>query len=143
MSPSQGECGGFDSLRPLTMNKELLEDTLAAFLKAWEHKNIDEVVGLLAKSFEYYETPLDKPLTTQEQVRELWSPVPTFEANISLSFETLSINSDFGLFRIKGMYAHTYKKSNKTTKIDRIFLLSVDRKGKITMFMQWRESMDL
>ena len=124
------------------MTKKLLESTLAAFLKAWEHKSIDEVVSLLSKSFKYYETPLDEPLTTVDQIRELWSPVPKFEANITLSFQTLSMNSDFGLFRIKGTYEHTYEKNNKTTKIDRIFLLTVDDKGKMTKFMQWRESKD-
>jgi len=125
-----------------TMNKQMLESTLASFLKAWEQKSIDAVVNLLANSFEYYESPLDKPLTNSDQIRELWSPVPKFEADIKLSFKTLSIEDDFGFFRIEGTYDHTYKRAKKTTHIDRIFLLAVDRNGKIIRFMQWRESKD-
>ena len=124
------------------MNKKLLESALTNFLLAWKHKSIDEVVNLLSDSFNYYESPLDEPLTTPKQIRELWASVPKFKADITLAFDTLVINDDFGLFRIKGNYAHTYEKDNKVTKIDRIFLLSIDDKGKITKFMQWRESKD-
>jgi len=124
------------------MNKKLLESTLESFLKAWEQKNIDSVVSLLADSFKYYESPLDKPLNNLDQIRKLWSPVPTFEADITLSFKTLSIEREFGLFRIEGVYKHTYDQAKKTTHIDRVFLLAVDKNGKITKFMQWRESKD-
>jgi hypothetical protein len=124
------------------MNQKLLESTLSLFLKAWEQKNIEAVVNLLAGSFKYYESPLDKPLTTPSQIRELWGPVPKFEADISLIYKTLSVEDSFGLFRVMGTYGHTYDEKKKVTKIDRIFLLAVDKSGKITKFMQWRESKD-
>jgi ketosteroid isomerase-like protein len=124
------------------MNKITIESTLNAFLKGWEEKDIEAVVNLLSDSFAYYESPLDLPLTTKDQVRTLWAPVPKFEATVTLSFETLSIEDSFGLFRITGTYEHTYDKTKKITRIDRIFLLSVDTDGKLTKFMQWRESKD-
>ena len=124
------------------MNKNLLEKTLDSFLKAWEQKSIESVVDLLADNFEYYESPLDEPLTTKDEIRELWAPVPKFEAEVKLSFENMGIQEEYGLFRIKGTYEHDYDGGNKVTKIDRIFLLSVDGAGKMTKFMQWRESKD-
>lgn len=125
------------------MKNAKLESTLNALLKAWEQKNIAAVVDLLSENFKYYESPLDKPLTTKEEVRNLWAPVPTFEADVKLSFETMCVTNEFGLFRILGTYEHNYDGSGKVTKIDRIFLLSVDDKGKMTKFMQWRESKDM
>lgn len=125
------------------MPKKTIQTTLQEFLNAWEQKDIEEVIDLLADSFEYFESPLEKPLTTKEEVRELWKPVPKFEAKISLSFATLSLEKEFGIFRIEGSYKHTYDKSKKTTKIDRIFLLAVNKKGNITKFIQWREYKDI
>jgi ketosteroid isomerase-like protein len=125
------------------MNKNLLESTLSNFLKAWEDKNVEAVVGLMSDDFEYFESPLDAPLTKLQQVRELWKPVKTFEAEVKLSFSTLSVENAYGIFRVKGTYEHTYYKTKKTTQIDRIFLLAVDEKGKITKFIQWREAKDI
>lgn len=124
------------------MNKKLLETTLAKLLKAWEEKNVEAVVGLMSDDFEYFESPLDVPLTKLQQIRELWKPVETFEAEVKLSFSTLGVEKAYGIFRIKGTYEHTYDQTKKTTQIDRIFLLAVDEAGKITKFMQWREAKD-
>ena len=124
------------------MKRGNLESTLSQFLKAWEQKSIESVVDLFSDNFKYYESPLDKPLTTKDEIRELWAPVPKFEAEVKLSFETMSITKNYGLFRILGTYEHNYEGGNKITKIDRIFLLSVDNVDKITKFMQWRESKD-
>lgn len=121
------------------MDKRTVESALQNFLNAWERKDVDAVVNLLADSFEYFESPLDEPLRTKEEVRELWKPVPRFKAKVSLSFVTLSLNKEFSLFRIQGNYKHMDK---KTTYIDRIFLISVDNRGKITKFIQWRELKD-
>ncbi len=120
------------------MNKHIVQSTLTSFLRAWENKNIEAVLHLLADSFEYFESPLEKPLTTTDQVRTLWSPVPKLNADVSLSFETLAITDEFGLFRIRGTYQH--HDDGTVTNIDRIFLLAVEVNGKITKFMQWRES---
>jgi len=120
------------------MDKQQLETTLANFLKAWEDKDIDAVVNLLPDEFEYYESPLDEPLTSKEEVIKLWQPVPKTEANIALDFETVSIGKDYGLFRITGTYSET--DVEKKYLIDRIFLLAIDDEGKMKKFMQWRES---
>ena len=125
------------------MNKIELESAVLSFLKAWEQKNIDAVVNLLSNSFEYYETPIDKPLTSPDQIRNLWSPVPKLKAHISLSFTTLNAEDDFGLFRIQGAYTYGNDSTKKATKIDRIFLIAIDTEGKITKFMQWRESKEI
>lgn len=125
------------------MNKKLLEDTLAKFLKAWEDKDVDAVLNLMSGHFEYFETPLEQPLTKIEEVRVLWNPVKTFEAEVQLAFNILSIQEEYGLFRIQGSYKHTYEKAEKVTKIDRIFLISIDNNGKITKFIQWRESKNI
>ena len=120
------------------MDKQQLEATLKNFLKAWEDKSIESVVDLLSDKFEYFETPLEKPLTEKEEIIELWKPVPEVEADIVLSFETMSIGEKYGLFRITGTYSETDVK--KKYMIDRIFLLAVDENGLIKKFMQWRES---
>ena len=120
------------------MDKSKLETTLTNFLKAWENKSIDAVVSLLADKFEYFETPLEKPLTTEKEIRDLWAPVPKVEADISLDYQTMAITQKFGLFRITGTYSETDVK--KKFLIDRIFLLCINDQGKMTKFMQWRES---
>ena len=65
---------------------------------------------------------------------------------MGIKVTTLCVNTNFGLFRIRGTYQPTHEQDeqeNKKTKIDRIFLLSVDKNGKIIKFMQWRESKNL
>ena len=123
------------------MNKLPLEKTLVKFLKAWKDKDIDAVVNLLSDKFKYYETPLEKPLTTKKAIIKLWQPVPETEGEIKLNYQTICLKKEYGLFRITGSFILT--DVNKKYIIDRIFLISVDKQGLLTKFIQWRETKKL
>lgn len=119
------------------MNK-LRNKTLDKFLRAWESKDISAVLELLPERFEYYESPLDKPLNNKQDIAELWAPVPETEAEVKLDYKFLADTDEYGLFRITGEYMEG-RRSKVLKKIDRIFLIDVDDEGKMCKFMQWRE----
>lgn len=119
------------------MKKESLEVWVTNFLKAWAEKNIEAVLGLLADQFEYYETPFDEPLREKTQVAELWKTVPENQTDIFLSYETLAVTDNYGLFRVSGSFVK--KNINKRVKMDAVYLVAVDERGLCTKFRQWYE----
>jgi ketosteroid isomerase-like protein len=110
--------------------------TNQTFLSAWEDKDIDAVIDVLADDFEYYETPFADPITNETAIRDLWQPVPELQTDISLHSTTLSVEEHEGLFRIQDSYIH----DGTAKEIDRIFHIRVNDVGNMTYFMQWRES---
>lgn len=119
------------------MNKQSFESWLNKLAKAWTDRNPQAAAKLLADKFKYYETPLEKPLTTKKQIIDLWQAVPKLQKNIKSNFKILFVNKSFGIANFK--VSLDRKDSKKKYMGDRIFLVSLNKKGLCVLFKQWRE----
>ena len=109
---------------------------LKAFMESWKNLEGEETCELMAEQLEYYENPIDKPLTTKNAVKPLWAIVPDNQKDISYTGEILFENDE------KCIYHFTMKRTmlntNKIQDIDGIFEIKLNKNNQLTYFKQWR-----
>lgn len=119
------------------MNKQTLNNWLVKLSQVWQDKDPEAVAALLSEKIKYYESPLEKPITTKEKIVELWRAVPKLQENVQCSFKILYVDNNFGIANFK--VELDKKDSGKHYQGDRIFLVQLDKNGLCTLFKQWRE----
>lgn len=95
----------------------------------WLEKRPDDIVGILANDVEYYESPLEAPLTSQEEILKAWQVIK--EQNITLVeiemlYETSNIGMAIWRFQEYGLPLHVG-----------CYYLELDNAGKCSVFRQW------
>ena len=103
--------------------------------QAWMDKSPEVIPELFAESFKYYETPFSNPLTSKNQLIELWQEVPDSQKDISFNFEII-FESDY---RYVAHWQASFVRipSGKKAFLDGIFLVNLNSEGLCTLFKQW------
>ncbi len=100
---------------------------------AWIKKDIQSVLKLLAQEFNYYEDPLDHPLTTLTEVEQAWNEVKD-QKIITLSITPLVCTDREGTATFDLMYTDTLGIQHHYTGV---YFVRLDILGKATEFRQW------
>ncbi len=119
------------------MTQQQFKNWLENLKRAWETKNPNAAVDLVAEKFLWYETPFDKPLKNKNEILKEWQTVLKQE-NISVSYEILSINDDFGIAHWNATFIRL--PSKEKVKLDGIFKVSLNEQGECIEFHQWYNS---
>lgn len=100
--------------------------------RTWLAKDITAVRSLLAGTFEYYENPLEEPLTTWEQVEAVWQEVKG--QNISHLEIVPLITSD-----VAGSASYTFHYSDEKGSHESTgsYFVRLNEDGKAIEFRQW------
>ena len=107
------------------------------FMDSWKNLEGVQTCELLANTLEgYYETPLDKPLTTKDAVKPLWEIVPKNQKDISYTYDILFEDNEHCLFHFT--MTRTMTATNKVQHIDGICEIKLDDNNLLTLFKQWR-----
>lgn len=109
---------------------------LVSFMDSWKHLEGEKTCDLMAENLEYFENPIDKPLTNKEDVKPLWKIVPENQKDISYSGNILFENEDSCIYHFK--MKRTMVSTNKVQDIDGIFEIKLDENNLLTYFKQWR-----
>jgi len=109
---------------------------LKEFMDSWKNLEGEKTCDLLADKLEYFETPLDKPLTSKEKVKPLWAIVPENQKEIAYSGEILFEDENKCIYHFS--MNRTMVKTGVVQKIDGIFEIKLDNNNKLTYFKQWR-----
>lgn len=109
---------------------------LTSFMDSWKNLDGAKTCDLMADKLEYFENPIDKPLTSKEQVMPLWAIVPENQKEISYSGEILFENNESCIYHFKMKRMMT--KTNKVQDIDGIFEIKLNNENLLTYFKQWR-----
>ena len=109
---------------------------LIDFMDSWKNLEGEKTCELLADNLEYYENPIDKPLTTKEQVKPLWAIVPENQSNISYKGKILFEDNEHCIYHFQ--MQRTMLSTGKIQNIDGIFEIKLDENNLLTYFKQWR-----
>lgn len=109
---------------------------LKNFMESWKNLEGEKTCDLMAENVEYYENPIDKPLTTKEQVKPLWSVVSDNQKDISYNGEILFENEQSCIYHF--VMKRTMTKTNKVQNIDGVFEIKINDQNLLTYFKQWR-----
>lgn len=118
------------------MDKKKFKEWLEKFGKAWIDRNPNKISPLFEKKLEYFESALEKPVTTLNSVLDLWKLVPDNQDNIQFSFEIVAINGDVCVANRK--VSRRLLKTNTNQTIDGIFVIKLNENKKCIYFKQRR-----
>jgi hypothetical protein len=117
------------------MTYEQFDKWLEDLKQAWVTKNPQAAIDLCADNFIWYETPFGKPITTREELLKEWQTVPSNQKDITVSYEIITVSSDFGLAHWSAKF--TRIPSGEKAHLDGIYKVSLNERNLCTEFHQW------
>lgn len=119
------------------MAKQLFDEIIGKFGKAWADQKPDEVMDLIThEGLQYFESTFDEPTMNWDKVSELWRVVPENQKDITWWHEILVCDQHMALAHVR--VTRTMVPSGESQNIDAAFLFGFDDDGKINYFRQWR-----
>ena len=109
---------------------------LKKFMDSWKNLEGEKTCDLMAKKIQYYENPIDPPITDLGEVKKLWVIVPENQKDISYSGKILFEDQKSCIYHMQ--MTRTMVATNKVQEIDGVFEIKLNAAGKLTYFKQWR-----
>lgn len=106
------------------------------FMESWKNLEGGEICKLFADEIEYYENPIDKPLTQKEDIKPLWAIVPQNQKDISYRFDILAEDEERCMVHF--IMTRTMTQTNIVQNIDGVFEIKLNENNLLTYFKQWR-----
>lgn len=106
------------------------------FMESWKNLEGAKTCELFADTLEYFENPIDPPVTTKQGTLPLWEVVPQNQKDISYTYDILS--KDKNQCVVHFTMTRTMVKTNTVQNIDGVFIIKLDKHNKLTYFKQWR-----
>lgn len=108
---------------------------LDSYGQSWEGRNAQAAADLFAEDGTYQVTPFAEPMRGRQAILEYWANVARTEQNIRFGYEILVVTPDHGI-------AHWWASfvivpPGLHTKLDGIFLISLDERGRCRSLREW------
>jgi nuclear transport factor 2 (NTF2) superfamily protein len=108
---------------------------LDAYGHAWESRNPEAATALFTEDGTYQITPFLEPMRGRKAIFEYWSEVARTEENIRFGYEILVANVERKIARWSASFIRV--PPGLKTKLDGIFLISLDEKGLCKTLQEW------
>jgi SnoaL-like domain len=106
-----------------------------AYGRAWESRNAKGAAALYAEDGSYQVTPFLEPMRGQKAIFEYWSNVAQTQENVKFGYEILVANQGQNL--AKWTASFVIVPQGLKTKLDGIFLISLDEEGRCKSLREW------
>lgn len=106
------------------------------FMDSWKDLEGEKTCELMADNLQYFENPIDPPLTSKREVLPLWKIVPENQKDINYSGEILFYDENSCIYHF--VMQRTMTKTGKRQNIDGVFEIKLNDANKLTYFKQWR-----
>ena len=116
------------------MTRQQFDKWLKDLKTAWESKNPNAAIDLVAEKFIWYETPFSPAIENKNDLLKEWNGVLNQE-NIDLKLETLAVTKSYGI--VKWWAKFTLISTKKTMIYEGILQAWLDEKSKCTKYIQW------
>lgn len=101
--------------------------------QVWINQNPDEIIYLVADSFEYFEDPREPPITSKEILVQQWQEIKN-QKIVSIQITPLIISDHAG----SAMYRFEYIDEDSKHQISiGSYYVHVNDQGQATEFRQW------
>jgi len=117
------------------MDRTTIQTWLEAYGSAWRDRNPQAAASLYAEDGSYQVTPFLEAMRGHAAILEYWQNVARTQENIQFGFEVMAVTADFGIARWWASFVIIPQQLQ--TKLDGIFLISLDSAGRCTSLREW------
>lgn len=117
------------------MDRESFSQWLGSYSNAWRGRDPEAAASLYSDDATYQVTPFDEPLRGRSKIREYWEHVSKTEDRIQFDYEILAVTAEYGIARWRASLV--LLPSGLETKLDGIFLISLDSEGRCRSLREW------
>jgi SnoaL-like domain len=108
---------------------------LDAYAHAWENRDPEAATALFTEDGTYQVTPFLEPMRGRNAIFEYWSEVARTEENIRFGYEILVANPELNIAKWSASFIIV--PLGLQTKLDGIFLISLDDEGHCKSLQEW------
>jgi SnoaL-like domain len=108
---------------------------LDAYGRAWESRNPEAASALFAENGTYRVTPFLEPMCGRKAIFDYWSEVARTENNIKFGYDILVANAELNIAKWSASFVIVPQ--GLQTKLDGIFLITLDANGRCTSLREW------
>lgn len=117
------------------MERTSFESWLEEYGRAWRDKNPQAAADLYTDDGTYQVTPFVKSMRGRPAIFEYWSEVARTEDNIQFGYEVLAVTPEAGIAQWWASFVIVPQ--GLQTKLDGIFLISLDASGRCRSLREW------
>jgi len=117
------------------MEPATFKSWLEAYGRAWRDRNPQAAANLFAEDGIYQVTPFLEPMRGRPAILEYWSQVARTEEDIQFGYEVLSVTPEIGIARWWASFIRV--PPGLRTRLDGIFLISLDADGHCRSLREW------
>lgn len=117
------------------MTHETFAVWLERYGQSWEARDARAAAELYAEDGTYQVTPFVEPMRGRPAIFAYWSNVAQTEVDIHFGYEVLAVTPEQGIARWWASFVRIPPGLN--TKLDGIFVIILDDKGKCTCLREW------
>jgi hypothetical protein len=126
---------GVTSGAAMPMTLQVFDDWLHSYGHAWESRNPQAAADLYVENGTYQVTPFLEPIRGKQAILEYWTHVAQTQQNIQFGYEILAVTPEHGIVRWWASFVIV--PPGLPTKLDGIFLISLDENGRCHSLREW------
>jgi SnoaL-like protein len=117
------------------MESTQFQSWLEAYGRAWKDRNPQAAADLFTENGTYQVTPFVEPMRGRAAIFEYWSGVAETERDIQFGYEVLAVTQEAGIARWWASFHRV--PPGLQTKLDGIFLITLDADGRCQSLREW------
>ncbi len=119
----------------MAMTLQGFDDWLDAYGRAWESRNPQAAADLYAEDGTYQVTPFLEPMRGKQAILEYWTNVAQTQQDIQFGYQILAVTPEHGIAR--WWASLVIVPPGLQTKLDGIFLISLDENSRCHSLREW------
>ena len=108
---------------------------LDSYGQAWERRNPHAAADLFAEDGTYQVSPFLEPMRGKQAILEYWTNVTQTQQDVHFGYEILAVTPEHGIARWCASFVIV--PPGLQTKLDGIFLVSLDENGRCHSLREW------
>jgi len=117
------------------MERKSFERWLEKYGRAWSERNAQAAVDLYTEDGSYQVTPFVEAMRGRQAIFEYWSHVAETQRDIQFGYEILAVTAEIGVARWWASFVIVPQ--GLQTKLDGIFVISLDDNGRCRSLREW------
>lgn len=117
------------------MDRASFESWLEKYGRAWEDRNAQAAADLFKEDGTYQVTPFVEPMRGRPAIFEYWTGVAQTQRDIQFGCEVLAVTAEAGIARWWASFVIVPQ--GLQTKLDGIFVISLDDDGRCRSLREW------
>jgi len=119
----------------MSMTPHAFAHWLDSYGQAWERRNPQAAADLFAEDGTYQVTPFLEPMRGKQAILKYWTHVAQTEQTIQFGYEILAVTPEHGIARWWASFVIV--PPGLQTKLDGIFIISLDENSRCHSLREW------